>query len=135
MLFERVLREKRVYVLMFTLALFLGCLPTTAGAMPVDSKTESSILTKSYQNDLEVVSKFFEEEAVAKKLSKLGLSKDQIKEKLSSLDKGQIHLLATRIESIEKAGSTGIVVAILVIFLVFISFLYFTGRKIKIEKE
>lgn len=131
MLFKKILKYKKVYAAMFIWALFLGCLPLNAIAMPIASKASFS---KSYQNDLQTISRFLERETVANRLSALGLSSEQIKVKLSSLDSQQIHNLAQRVKSIEKASGTGLAIAILAILLVTIAFLYFTNRRITIEK-
>ncbi len=131
MLFKKILKHKKVYASMFIWALFLGCLPLNAIATPIASKAGFS---KSYQNDLQTVSRFLEKETVAKRLSGLGLSSEQIKTRLSSLDSQQIHNLAQRVESIEKASGAGLALAILAILLLAISFLYFTNRRITVQK-
>lgn len=131
MLFKKILKYKKVYAVMFIWALFLGCLPLNAIAMPIASKASFS---KSYQNDLQTISRFLEKETVANRLSGLGLSSEQIKARLSSLDSQQIHNLAQRVESIEKASGAGLAVAVLAILLLAISFLYFTNRRITIQK-
>ena len=131
MLFKKILKYKKVYAAMFIWALFLGCLPLNAIAMPIASKAGFS---KSYQNDLQTISRFLEKETVAKRLSGLGLSSEQIKARLSSLDSQQIHNLAQRVESIEKASGAGLAIAVLAILLLTISFLYFTNRRITVQK-
>lgn len=136
MLFGKILKEKRVYVFMFILTLAFGCLPTNASAMPASSKAGLSHTTEAYKNDLKAVSRFLEEEAVTRKLAKLGLSSEQIKNKLETMDAYQLHSLATRISSLEKAGDGGsIAIVILALLLVLISFLYLTKRRIKFERD
>ena len=136
MLFKAILKHRKVYLAMFVWALFLGCLPLNASAMPIDSKVGISITDKVYQNDLETVSNFLEEEAVSKKLAKLGLSSEQIMTKLASMDREQVHMLASRIKTVEKAGdAAGVAIVILALLLLLISFLYFTGRRVKVERE
>ena len=123
MLFEKILREKRIYAFMFVVALFLGFLPMNAKAMPVDSK--AGVFSKSYESDLKLITKFLEEERVTKKLAKLGLSSEQIRAKLDTLDERQIHSLAIRIKSLEKAGSATVTALIIVAtLLVIVLFLY-----------
>jgi hypothetical protein len=131
MLFAKILKHRKVFAAMFVWAMFLGCLPLNATAMPLDSKTE---MTESYRSDLETISRFLEEEAVAKRLANLGLSAEQIETRLSSLDRQQIHHLANRIESVEKAGGSGLAVIILAVLVFALGFLYFTNRRITVEK-
>jgi hypothetical protein len=132
MLFKSILKHKKIYGAMFAWALFLGFLPMNAFSMPIESKTE---LNPTYQKDIEAVREFLEKEAVSKRLADLGLSTEQIQAKLASVDSHRLHCLAKNIEQLEKAGGgTGIALVILAILLIGISFLYFTNRRITVEK-
>ena len=56
--------------------------------------------------------------------------------KLASMDREQVHMLASRIKTVEKAGdAAGVAIVILALLLLLISFLYFTGRRVKVERE
>ena len=136
MIFKGMLRKKGVYFFMFGAALVLGCLPVNAFAMPVDSVSGGAGLSAAHRSDLETITKFLEEEAVVERLAKLGLSASEIESRLDTMDEYQVHKLAGKIDSVQKAGSgTGLVIGLLICLLIFIGFLYVTDRSVKIEKN
>ena len=117
---------------MFALGLILGCLPINAFALPVSSSAK--VITAAYRADQDAVSAFLEKEVVVERLAKLGLSADEIKTSLSTMDEHQLHQMAQKIETLDKAGGgAGVVVILLVILLIAILFLYMTDRKVKLH--
>ena len=117
---------------MFILGLMLGCLPINAFALPVSSSAK--VITAAYRADQAAVSAFLEKEVVVEKLAKLGLSADEIKTSLSTMDEHQLHQMAQKVETLDKAGGgAGVVVILLVILLIAILFLYMTDRKVKLH--
>jgi len=132
MFFKKIFEQKHVYIFMFTLGLFLGCLPINAFALPVSSSAK--VITAAYRADQAAVSAFLEKEVVVERLAKLGLSADEIKASLSTMDEHQLHQMAQKVETLDKAGSgVGIAVILLVIVLIAILFLYMTDRKVKLH--
>ncbi len=132
MFFKRIFEQKRVYIFMFVLGLILGCLPINAFALPVSSSAK--VISAAYRADLETVSTFLEKEIVVEKLAKLGLSADEIKVSLSTMDEHQLHQMAQKVKTLDKAGSgAGIAIILLVVLLIGILFLYATDRKVKLH--
>ena len=132
MFFKKIFEQKHVYIFMFILGLMLGCLPINAFALPVSSSAK--VITAAYRADQAAVSAFLEKEVVVGRLAKLGLSADEIKASLSTMDEHQLHQMAQKIETLDKAGGgAGVVVILLVILLIAILFLYMTDRKVKLH--
>ena len=54
--------------------------------------------------DVENIQRLLESKLVQYKLSKLGLTKDEIQERLHQLDNEQLHLIASQIHTLEPGG-------------------------------
>jgi hypothetical protein len=73
--------------------------------------------------DLEKIQKFLESKLVQHKLFQLGLSREQIEERLHQLDNEQIHQIASQIDSLEAGGDSAAIWIIVLILLGVIVFL------------
>jgi hypothetical protein len=73
--------------------------------------------------DLEKIQKFLESKLVQHKLSQLGLSREQIEERLHQLDNEQIHQIASQIDSLEAGGDSAVAWIIALVLLAVIVFL------------
>jgi len=60
--------------------------------------------TSHREMDVENIQRLLESKLVQHKLSKLGLTKDEIQERLHQLDNEQLHLIASQIHTLESGG-------------------------------
>lgn len=130
MTFEVLLKKKEIYVIMLALALWFGCVPSPSLALPIDSYEQKA----SYGNDREIVDSFLARELVSQKLSKMGLSREEIDTRVNKLSDEQLHTLAMRLERIQS-GSTGWAVALGIVLLFIGSILFFLTHNIHIEPK
>lgn len=86
--------------------------------------------------DMETIQNALETKAVSERLSQLGLSQDEITERLSKLDNEQIHKLALQLDELKvgQDGVLGVIIALLVIAILVVVLLQITGHKIIITK-
>jgi len=113
------LLDARVVGLALGLALMLGLCPTGVAARPVASMASSGAtqVTARQARQAQVV-RLLAEAKVAKALSAAGLSAEQVKSRLDSLDDEQLEQLARNLETIQAGKGTAIVLAALAILLI-----------------
>ncbi len=131
MFFERLLKQKGIFRLMLAIAMICGISPANSMAMPIGSQVivQSTVNQSIY---LEKVQNFLNKDIVQKRLSKLGLSSDDAQLYVSQLDQVQLEKLAKKVDIVESAGNTGIVV-LLVLLLIAMCVLYFADYGFKLE--
>ncbi|PIU42242.1 MAG: hypothetical protein COS99_01165 [Candidatus Omnitrophica bacterium CG07_land_8_20_14_0_80_42_15] len=129
MTFERILKEKKVYFVMLLLTLWFSCIPSPSFALPVSSCEQGVNLSQ----DKEIINSFLEQELVVKKLTDMGLSKEEISSRLDKLSDTQIHALAMKVERI-KAGGDGWVILIVIIALIAVIFFLLT-HEVTVERK
>ena len=98
------------------------------------SQVADTVLTSDRATDLERVQRTLESKIVAKKLSELGFSPDEVTSRLESLTDADLHHFASQVDSLNPGG--GIVSglgAILIIVLLILIALKVTDRKIIIK--
>ena len=130
MTFKNLLKQKKVYVVMLTLALWFGCSPSPSFALPVGSYEQEG----SYRTDREIIDTFLAQELVSEKLAKMGLSKSEIDSRLDKLSSEQTHALATRLDRI-KSGGNGWVIALVAVFVLIGIVLFFLTHTLHIEPK
>jgi hypothetical protein len=131
MFFERLLNQKGILTLMLAIALVCGISPAHAIAMPVDSQLVVGAANAQSLN-LEKVQNFLNKDIVQKRLSKLGLSREEANNYVSRLNEVQLQKLAKKVDTIESAGGDGLVI-FLVILLIAVCILYFADYGLKLE--
>jgi hypothetical protein len=112
----------RVFVCYLTVAFSLLSFASSAPAMFIPSPYEGNG-TGHRVADLEKIQKFLESKLVQHKLSQLGLSGEQIEERLHQLDDQQIHQFASQIDALEAGGDSTAAWVIVLILLAAIVFL------------
>lgn len=86
-------------------------------------------------SDLEKVQSVLEVKMVSERLGQLGLSTDEIQQRLHSLSDQQIHKLALQLDDIKAGGDgLGIVIALLVIAILIVILLQVTGHRVVVTK-
>ncbi|NIS71168.1 MAG: PA2779 family protein [Proteobacteria bacterium] len=95
----------RVFVCYLTVAFSILSFASSAPAMFIPSPYEGNG-TGHREADLEKIQKFLESKLVQHKLSQLGLSREQIEERLHQLDDQQIHQIASQIDALEAGGDS-----------------------------
>jgi len=130
MFLEGLLRRKGILSLMLAMAILFGMAPQTAMAMPVDSQliVHQSAARGMY---IEKVQSFLNKEIVQNRLSKLGMNEQAVSEYIGQLDDARLEQLAKRVDTINAAGDTGVVI-LLVVLLVMVCVMYFADYRIKL---
>ncbi|MFH2144577.1 MAG: PA2779 family protein [Candidatus Omnitrophota bacterium] len=125
------LKRKGIFVFMLAVAVMLGFSPQAGLAMPVNS--QPIIANSSSQSIyMEKIQAFLDRQIVQKRLSKLGMSKDAVQEYVGQLDEARLKQLAGRIDKLNAAGDTALVV-LLIVLLVAMCVMYFADYRIKLE--
>ena len=130
MFLESLLKHKGILRLMLAIALICGISPAHAVAMPVGSQLV--VQTSANSIYLEKVQKFFSRDIVQNRLSKLGLTKEDAQEYVAKLSDAQLETLAKKVDTIEAAGDSGVVI-LLVVLLIAVCWLYFSDYRLKLE--
>jgi hypothetical protein len=95
---------------------------------------KSEIIPLAYMDrsaDLEKIQKVLETKAVSKRLTQLGLTQDEIQNRLTQLSDQQIHQVATKLDDLKIGGDgLGILIAVLVVVILVIIILQLTGHKV-----
>lgn len=128
--FESILKQKKVYVIMLVLALWVGCIPSPSFALPVGSYEQGGGCIK----DREIIDTFLAQGLVSERLAEMGLSKTEIEARLDKLSEAQIHTLAMRLERI-KSGGSGAAVAIAIVILLVAMVLFFLTHDVHVEPK
>ncbi|MEW6585845.1 MAG: PA2779 family protein [Nitrospirota bacterium] len=85
--------------------------------------------------DIAKIQKALEIKAVQERLSQLGLTKDEIQNRLSQLSDGQIHQIALQLDDLTVGqDGLGIIIALLVIAILVVVLLKLTGHKVIVTK-
>lgn len=106
--------------------LLLGILPVCSDAMliPYDPGTAQGQSVLQRQEDLQKIQGVLEAKVIRQRLADLGFSPDEITMKLNGLSDEQIHLVASRVDSLIVGGFHGVddvlhlAISILVIVLI-----------------
>ena len=95
---------------------------------------KSEIIPLAYMDrsaDLEKIQKVLETKAVSKRLAQLGLTQDEIQDRLTQLSDQQIHQVATKLDDLKIGGNgLGLLIAVLVVIILAIVILQLTGHKV-----
>jgi hypothetical protein len=95
---------------------------------------KSEIIPLAYMDrsaDLEKIQKVLETKAVSKRLAQLGLTQDEIQNRLTQLSDQQIHQAATKLDDLKIGGDgLGLLIAVLVVIILAIVILQLTGHKV-----
>jgi hypothetical protein len=113
--------RRRIACGMLALLLF-SLMPMESEAMlaPSDESTISAEAGSSRTEDLQTVRKVLELKIVQQRLQDIGLSQDDINARLGRLSDGQLHAMATQLNSVIPAGDNGTVWTIVGILLIVI---------------
>ncbi len=124
-------KQKLVLAGLVFWALFLGIRPNLSLASLVESKPD---ILGQYENDLDRIKSFLEQELVQKQLKRAAIDKDELLRRIEKLDEAQLRELALRCDKIKVGGGAGgVFLVIAIVFLVIIAVLYFTNYTLKIE--
>ena len=125
----KIFLRKEVFIFALFIAFFIGLRPTNLVALPSGSVPIS-------QEKALVVDKLLASKLVADHLLKLGLTKEEIEDRLSSLSKDQLNLLSQRLDLLQKGGN-GFAVFFIVVAVVGIIMLilHATGRTLHFETK
>jgi hypothetical protein len=98
---------------------------------------KSEIIPLAYMDrsaDLEKIQKVLETKAVSKRLAQLGLTQDEIQNRLTQLSDQQIHQVATKLDDLKIGGDgLGLLIAVLVVIILAIVILQLTGHKVIVK--
>lgn len=86
--------------------------------------------------DLEKIQKALEVKAVSERLKQLGLTQDEIQNRLEQLTDQQIHQVALQLDQLNvgKDDALGVIIALLVIAILVVVLLKLTGHKVIITR-
>ena len=125
----KIFLRKEVFIFVLFVAFFIGLKPSNLVALPTGSIPTS-------QENATVVDKLLANKLVSDHLLKLGLTREEIRDRLSSLSEEQLNLLSQRLDLIQK-GSSGWAVFFIVVGVVGIIMLVLqaTGKTFHIESK
>lgn len=115
---------------MLAIAMLCGISPANVIAMPVDSQI--AVSSSQQAMHIQKIQSFLNKSLVQNRLAKLGLSKESAMQYVSTMDEAQLAKLSEKVDSIDKASDSGMVL-LLVILLIVLFVLYFTDYKVKLE--
>jgi diacylglycerol kinase family enzyme len=97
-----------------------GLMPMESVAMlaPADESIISAGIGSNRTEDLQTVRKVLEQKIVQQRLQDIGLSQDHINARLDRMSDGQLHAMATQLNSVIPAGGDGTVWTIVGILLI-----------------
>ncbi len=99
---------------------------------------KSEIIPLAYMDraaDLEKIQQVLETKAVSKRLAQLGLTQDEIQNRLTQLSDQQIHQAATKLDDLKIGGDgLGFIIALLIIAILVVLLLQLTGHKVVVTK-
>lgn len=86
--------------------------------------------------DLQKIRQVLEMKAVTERLLQLGLTSDEVQQRLSSLSDQQIHQIALQLDDLRigQTDALGVIIALLVIAILVIVILKLTGHKVLVTK-
>ena len=130
---------KRVLVVYLVIWVFLlGLLSSDGMAMLIPSAFPGNPggPTLQIESELQKIQTLLESKRVSQRLSDLGFTVNEIKERLAQLPNEQVHQIAQHLESLQTGGDSalGIIIAILVIAILVVILLQLTGHKIIVTK-
>jgi hypothetical protein len=119
------------FVVAFTI-LIIGSIPAKSMAYVVGSETMVAPIDRAA--DMAAVQRVLESRIVADKLTSMGLTSTEIRDRLGKLTDAELHQFAKQIDSLYPGGDAlGAVIAILVIVILVLLILKMTDRKIIIK--
>jgi len=103
-----------------------------AGFSPSEAMDLSPINRAS---DLQKIQKVLEMKMISERLRQLGLTPDEIQDRLNQLSDNEIHQFALQLDDLKVGGDSGlgIVIAILVIAILAVILIYLLGHRIIIK--
>jgi hypothetical protein len=110
-------REKFTWGILPLLLLSLMPMESEAMLAPADGSITSD---SSRTEDLQTVRKVLEQKIVQQRLQDIGLSQDDINIRLDRMSDGQLHAMATQLNSVIPAGDGGMIWQIVGILLIVI---------------
>jgi hypothetical protein len=86
--------------------------------------------------DLQKIRQILEMKAVSERLIQLGLTSDEVQQRLASLSDQQIHQIALQLDDLRigQTDALGVIIALLVIAILVIVILKLTGHKVIVTK-
>ena len=85
-------------------------------------------------SDMEKIQKVLEMKMVRERLSQLGLSEDEIQQRLHALSDQQMHKLALQVDDIKAGGDLDVVIALLVIAILVVLILMLMGKRVVVTQ-
>jgi hypothetical protein len=126
---------KGLYFKQIALVVALGIF--MIGAVPVKSMAyvvESEIAPMERAADMDTALRVLESELVSQKLIRVGLTPDEVRDRLAELSDAELHQFARQIDSLYPGGgATGVIIALLVIAILVLVILKLTDHKIIIK--
>ncbi len=88
------------------------------------------------QSDLQRIQSVLESKLISQRLSDLGFTIEEVKERLAQLPDDQIHQVAQQLNGLQTGGDSalGIIIALLVIAVLVVILLHITGHKVIVTK-
>jgi Family of unknown function (DUF6627) len=118
------------------IAMFIIGIAPRVDAGLVPSEIISLAQSSDRGADLEKIQKVLEIKAVGERLKQLGLTHDEIQQRLAQLSDRQVHQVALQLDNIKVGQDDAlvIIIAILVIAILIVVLLKLTGHKVIITK-
>ena len=124
------------------IGIYLAFAMFVLGSVPTDlfaAMTPSAVVTLDggidRDADMYRIQKVLETRLVSERMAELGLTPDEISQRMSKLDDNTVHELAVEIDDLQKGadGFLGVVISLLVIAILVILLLKLTDHRIVIE--
>ena len=113
----------------------IASIPTQALAGFVPSSALVPAVGSDASLDLSAIQSVLESKLVQQRLSDIGLTSEEVLQRLQQLSPQQLHQVATHLDEIQAGGDSGlgIIVALLVIAILVVVLIQLTGHKIVIR--
>src|SRR3989304_5337499 len=125
---KRLYFKKVAFVVAFAI-LMVGSIPAKTMAYVVGAETINAPVERAA--DMEKVQRVLESKVVAKRLTSMGLTNDEARDRLAKLSDAELHQFAKQIDALYPGGGgLEILIAMLIIVILVLYILKMTDRKI-----
>jgi len=130
--FKRLVLDARLCRLVLVFYFFVAFIPATGEASIMESRLSTGEQVSDRAEKIESIRTALEHKVVAQRLKDYGLSQEEVKERMETLDDEQLHQLASMSDEIGGAG-VGLAIGVLLVILLVIVILHVTDKRIIVQ--
>src|SRR5262245_5456273 len=111
-----IFKKTTAWLLACGMVIFSLAQPVRASIVPAEMSAVGPQTQINRQEDLRVVQKALENKMISQRLKDMGLTEEEIQQRLSKMSDQEVHQLASQMQALTPGGDgTGIIVGVLVI--------------------